>query len=197
MSTEAVLAAVDGDVTHVLPSAPAARMASRALQELPAGCAAFLDGGALTLTVVAALPLDTVLTVVTNAVAIASMLAGHSHVEVLLLGGWLDGATASSVQTRCTDLPKEIHVDVAILSATGVSVQRGLSTRHVNEAELKRTMVRCAERTVALVDYSGVGTDSLVNFATLRDIDTLIVGGVPAVVDRGALAGIGARAVYV
>ena len=68
------------------------------------------------------LPADRELTVVTNALPIAMVLAARPNITLHLLGGRVRGRTLAAVGElgRCATLA-DIHVDVAFLGTNGIS----------------------------------------------------------------------------
>ena len=69
--------------------------------------------------------------------------------------------------------------DLAFVGANGLSAGFGLSTPDEREAAVKAAIVRSARRTIALVDASKHGDESLIRFAELADIDTLVTDAAP------------------
>ncbi|GAA6525217.1 DeoR/GlpR family DNA-binding transcription regulator [Intrasporangium sp. DVR] len=150
------------------------RIAARALDELPVGGSIILDAGSTTLAVVELLPPDFDLTVLTNSVAAASMLASHPGISLYLLGGRVRGQTGAAVGDWATRALADVVVDVALIGTNGFSVSRGLTTPDQSEALVKRAMVRSARTTVVLSDSSKAGDAHLHRFADLADVDILI-----------------------
>ena len=150
------------------------RIASAALDELPDEGAILLDAGTTTAQLATMLPRDRRLTVVTNAMDIATALSGYDNVSVLVLGGRLRRRTLATVDGWAADMLRDINVDVAFVATNGISVDRGLTTPDSDEARIKSLMVAAARRTVLLADNTKVGRDHLVRFAVLDDIDVMI-----------------------
>lgn len=169
MGFEPALAARDAVLT-----AEKERIAKAAVTEVPEEGSILLDAGSTTARLAEALPTDRPLTVLVNALPTALSLATRPHLTVLLLGGRVRGRTLATVDTWALDALADTYVDVAFLGTNGVSAQRGLTTPDHAEAAVKRAMIAAARRTVLLADHTKVGTDNLVRFAALEQIDTLI-----------------------
>jgi len=150
------------------------RIAKAALAELPEAGAVLLDAGTTTSRLANLLPVDRELTVVTNALDIASTLAGRGNLSVLMIGGRVRGRTMAAVDTWAEAMLADLYLDVAFVATNGVSVERGLTTPDPTEAAIKRLMVQASRRVVLLADHTKVGNDHLVRFATLDQVDTLI-----------------------
>jgi DeoR family fructose operon transcriptional repressor len=150
------------------------RIAKAALELVPEQGAILLDAGTTTARLARLLPADRDLTVVTNAMDIATVLAGNPGLTVLVVGGRLRTRTLAAVDSWAEQMLAELYVDVAFVATNGVSVQRGLTTPDQNEAAAKSLMVEHARRTVLLADHSKVNDDHLVRFAAIQDVDTLV-----------------------
>jgi DeoR family fructose operon transcriptional repressor len=133
-----------------------------------------LDAGTTTARLAAALPDDCELTIVTNALPIASMLATRPRVTVHLIGGRVRGRTLAAVDTWAINTLAELNVDVAVIGTNGFSVERGLTTPDLAEAGVKQAMVAAGRRVVVLADSSKYGNDQLARFAQWRDVTTLV-----------------------
>lgn len=150
------------------------RIAKAALDELPDEGAILLDAGTTTARLAAILPTDRELTVVVNAVDVATRLTGHGNLTVLILGGRIRGRTMAAVDMWALRALEETYVDIAFMATNGVSPRRGLTTPDPTEAAVKRAMIASARRTVLLVDHTKFGNDHLIRFGDLADVDTLI-----------------------
>jgi DeoR family transcriptional regulator, fructose operon transcriptional repressor len=150
------------------------RIAKAALDELPEDGSILLDAGTTTAQLAALLPRDRELTVVTNALDIAVRLAAQPNLTVLALGGRLRGRTLAAVDVWAIETLRSTFVDVAFMATNGISVERGLTTPDPTEAAVKRAMIAAARRTVLIADHTKVGSDHLMRFADLDDVDTFV-----------------------
>lgn len=151
-------------------------IARAALGQLPgrSDATVLLDGGTTTSRLAALLTPGRVGTVVTNSVSIAATLSARHIAEVQLLGGRVRGVTQTTVGATTLDALRTLHVDVAFLGTNGFSPEHGFSTPDSSEAAVKRAMVSCGRRVVALADSSKAHSEYLVRFAELSDVDVLI-----------------------
>lgn len=150
------------------------RIAAAAAAELPPEGTVLLDSGTTTSRIVPHLAAELDLTIVTNSVVAAQLLADHRGVRVFVLGGSFDKQTLAMVGEQTVADVQRMRVDTLLLGTDGISVEGGLTTPHPNHAELKRAMVGTARRVVLLADASKVGHDHFLRFAHLEQIDTLI-----------------------
>ncbi|WP_228978896.1 DeoR/GlpR family DNA-binding transcription regulator [Streptomyces sp. DH12] len=165
-------------------------IAREAASMVAPGSAIALSGGTTTYAVARRLLEVPGLTVVTNSVRVADVF--HSAAGTGPGGGARPGAP-TVVLTGGVRTPSDalvgpvadqaigsLHFDVLFLGVHGVSVEAGLSTPNLAEAETNRRLVRSARRVVVVADHTKWGTVALSSFARLQDVDTLVTdAGVP------------------
>jgi len=139
------------------------------------------------------------LTVVTNSLPVADLLAGEGdgpgradeRREVLLVGGRRTPSRAL-VGPLAVRALEGLHVDVLLLGAHGVDPVRGLTTPTLEEAETDRALVRSARRVVVLADSSKWQVAGLATAVPLDDVDVLVTDdGLPAPAREEAGARVG------
>jgi DeoR family fructose operon transcriptional repressor len=156
------------------------RIATAALDHLPAGGAVLIDAGSTTAELVEIFPDDRDFTVYTNTLTIAVALVHRPRITVMLLGGRVRPVTMAGVDDWAARALGEINVDVAFLGANAISIDRGLTTPDAAEAATKRLMLHSAQRRILLADHSKLGRVSLCKHADLADIDLFITDdGIP------------------
>lgn len=149
------------------------RIAKAALDELDGATTVLLDAGTTTARLASLLPADRELTVVTNALPIASMLAARPNITLLLLGAGPrhhDGHRRRVGARR----PRRPHRRRRVPGRNGFSVDRGLTTPDHAEAAAKKAMLGAARRAVVLADSAKHGADQFVRFGRLDQVDALI-----------------------
>jgi DeoR/GlpR family transcriptional regulator of sugar metabolism len=94
------------------------------------------------------------LTVITNGLRLASELAGHRGITVLMLGGRVRWEALSVVGQLGDGLFTRINVQKAFLGAAGFTIESGLADATDEEAQIKRSMVAAAREVIAIVDHT-------------------------------------------
>ncbi|MDK0518003.1 DeoR/GlpR family DNA-binding transcription regulator [Streptomyces sp. ML-6] len=148
------------------------------------GSAIALSGGTTTYALAQRLLDVPDLTVVTNSVRVSD--AFHSAQRAGAASGARDGA-ATVVLTGGVRTPSDslvgpvadraidsLHFDVLFLGVHGISVEAGLSTPNLAEAETNRRFVQSARRVVVVADHTKWGTVGLSSFASLEQVDTFV-----------------------
>ena len=151
-----------------------AQIAEAALAYVPVEGAIALDAGSSTYQLAERLPTDRALTVVTNSLPIASLLANRRELTVHLVGGRVRGRTQATVGSVAVDYLRTVGVSVAFLGINGFSVARGLTTPDSAEAAVKSAMVACSATRVLLADSSKFGTSHFARVADLAEIDVIV-----------------------
>jgi len=113
------------------------------------------------------------LTVITNALNIASDLL-DTDVEVIMLGGNLikDGLTLAGPLTD--SMLRQVSASKVFLGVDGIDFSVGLTTPNIQEAHTSQVMMSVAGDVVLLADASKFGRRSLGVIAKLNEIDVLV-----------------------
>jgi DeoR/GlpR family transcriptional regulator of sugar metabolism len=152
------------------------------------GSAIALSGGTTTYALAQQLLDVPDLTVVTNSVRVADVFHSaqrgpsprQGSASVVLTGG-MRTPSDSLVGPVADRAIAALHFDVLFLGVHGISLEAGLSTPNLAEAETNRRLVRSARRVVVVADHTKWGVVGLSSFASLDEVDTLVTdAGLPA-----------------
>ena len=150
-------------------------LAEQALSLIEAGQVVFMDSGSTNLAIASVMPTDVELTVVTNAPAIATALAEHPHVTLLLLGGrMLSGSGAAVGASTVRDIGT-IRGDLCLLGACGLDPGAGVTAFDPDEAEVKRAFVDASTDVAIAATNSKLGTAAPFVVAPVDRISHLVV----------------------
>ncbi|GAA2978533.1 MULTISPECIES: DeoR/GlpR family DNA-binding transcription regulator [Streptomyces] len=147
------------------------------------GSAIALSGGTTTFALARHLLEVPGLTVVTNSVRVADVFHdaqrpvsgnGRSGAASVVLTGGIRTPSDSLVGPVADRAIGSLHFDVLFLGVHGISVEAGLSTPNLAEAETNRRLVGAARRVVVVADHTKWGTVGLSSFATLDEVDTFV-----------------------
>lgn len=137
----------------------------------------FIDGGSTTTYFARALPDDNFY-VLTNSFNIAETVIRKDKPTVAILGGDVKKNNLITVGKTCTDFIEQINIQTAIMTATGfISETGGFTCGSQSEAEVKRRVISKAQYVIMLLDSSKVDKNTPYTFATLSDIDCMVVDG--------------------
>jgi DeoR/GlpR family transcriptional regulator of sugar metabolism len=133
-----------------------------------------MDAGTTIMEVARRLPENIGLTIVTNAITVVNALIDKPGIEVLLLGGTLAHTPQATVGSGVIDSIKTLNVNRALITATGFSMEDGLSDANIQQSEIKRQMMSRARIRSLVIDSSKYGVLSLHRFADLTEFDQII-----------------------
>ncbi|MFD3695706.1 DeoR/GlpR family DNA-binding transcription regulator [Streptomyces sp. NPDC058646] len=173
------------------------RIAAAALTELPDGGSVVLDAGSTVGRLAAGIPLEAALTVVTHALPVAARLAGHTGIDLHLVGGRVRHRTRAAVDAWALRAYAEIRADVLFLATNGFTAGRGLTTPDLAEAAVKRAAIAAARRVVLLADSAKAGQEHFACFASFAEVDLLITDTGLAPADEAAIVAAGTEVVLV
>lgn len=136
------------------------RIGTAAASLVQDGQVVVLDSGTTTTCIARMLRDLKNVTIITNAVNVATELAGAAP-EVILTGGMLRKNSFSLVGPIAEETLHRLNADILFLGVDGFDVQYGLSTPNILEAKVNRAMIDIAKRVIAVCDSSKFGRRSL------------------------------------
>lgn len=136
----------------------------------------FLDEGALPEDLVAPMIRLPRLTVVTRSLTVAAELGRQTDHDVIVVGGRLRPATMGTVDRWATDMLGELNVDLAIMGANGVSIDRGLTTPDPAVAQAKAAAMVAARQSALLCEHTRFGVTSFAKFADVAELTWIVTG---------------------
>lgn len=134
----------------------------------------FLGSGTTTLQVARNLAGREHLTVITNALNIATELLNHDGITQIVTGGLLRTSELSLIG-HITELAlKELRADKAFLGIRAVDVHYGLTSDYLPEVMTDRALIEFASEVILVVDHTKFGRVSNSFVAPVTDIDVVI-----------------------
>lgn len=193
LETRGHITKVYGGVTAVTPADvmplpvrsglnPAAKdyIGQLAVREISDGDTVFVDSGSTAVCVLRHLPPRIKITIVTHSLPAMVEAAKFDNVNLISLGGIFNASTSSFVGISAQQSLADLRISKAFLSATGVTVESGMSNTTFLEAEIKRGVVAHASNVILIADSSKLGRDATVTFCRLQDVSTFITDQRPA-----------------
>lgn len=152
------------------------RIAAAVLMQLGEAQTIYLDEGYQMQLVAQGLPRDRPLTIVTPSLPIASLVAPRPNLQVVILGGRVRGNTLGVADHWPTEMLARLTIDLAILGANGVSIDRGMTTPDPAVAAVKRAATEAAVRRIFAGAHHKFGAVTFVKFAEVADFELLVTG---------------------
>lgn len=151
---------------------PKAQIAIKALELIPDNAIIMMDGGSTTFHIAKLLTLKENITVITNSLIIAQVLANTSN-NILCLGGKLRGSSRAVTGAWATDIIKTLTVDLTFIGTDSLD-DKGPSTLSYEEAQVKQAMLEHGNKTIVVSDSSKLKRQGLFHCGKWSDIDYLI-----------------------
>lgn len=151
------------------------KVAQKGAELISSGQVVIIDGGTTTSELIACLPDDLRITVVTHSPSIALGLIEHPSIEVILIGGRLFKHSVVTVGAATIEGIGKIQADIFFMGVTGVHAEAGLTTGDYEEACIKRAFSGRAAETVVLVSPEKINAASPFVIGDLGLIDTIVV----------------------
>ena len=114
------------------------------------------------------------LTVVTNAVNLATMLSANPWLRVFCAGGEVRSSSQEAIGAAAEEFMARYNVDVAFLGVDGVDPREGCTTYDAMGARVNAVLQTRARRTVVLADATKIGRVGLAQVCPIRSVDVLI-----------------------
>lgn len=148
------------------------------------GQIAGINGGTTTTEVARALairpdlqaggPLSPAITLVTNALNIATELAVRQSIKIVATGGVARPQSYELTGPLATGVLEQVVLDVAILGVDGIDAEVGATAHHEGEASINRLMARRASRVIVTADSSKAGRRAFARICAAADVDVLV-----------------------
>jgi DeoR/GlpR family transcriptional regulator of sugar metabolism len=114
------------------------------------------------------------LTVVTASLQAAEALAPLDNVELIQLGGIVRHTSLSVVGKYAEMILSGFSFSKLYLGVDGIDPEFGLSTTDMREAEINRTMMKAAQKTIVLADSTKFGKRGFAKICNAEDVDMII-----------------------
>jgi DeoR family transcriptional regulator of aga operon len=119
------------------------------------------------------------LTVVTNALNIASELAVRPNLKLVVTGGTARPESYELVGPLAEQSLAGLHLDLVVIGVDGIDAVGGCTTHHEVEAHTNLALIERADRVVVVADSSKIGRAAFARICDIRLVHELIT-------DRGA-----------
>ena len=118
--------------------------------------------------------------IVTNSLPVANLFASANRLEIVVSGGVIYPRLGVLVGPLAVEAFSKIHVDIAIMSAGGISME-GITNSHGLLIDIQRAMINAAQRVIFCFDHTKFGRKSVLPLCGLESADTIVTdGGAPS-----------------
>lgn len=149
------------------------RIAEEAMKLVNPGDTILLDAGTTTFEVASLLKTIPGVHVVTSDLHIAMELC-RAEGRLYFIGGEIEKELARSTGAKARKFLSDIHVETVFLGISSISGDFMLGSHTLDNAELKRNMLKCGSRRVLLADQSKFGIRAFAQIGPVNLVDVLI-----------------------
>jgi DeoR family transcriptional regulator, aga operon transcriptional repressor len=150
------------------------RIAKKAAEHVPEGGAVGLTGGTTTTEVARAIADRPGLTIVTNALNIASELVVRPNLKLVIPGGVARSESYELVGPLAEASLQTLNLNVVFVGVDGIAVAAGLTTHHDVEANTNKALIDRAQHVVVVADSSKLERVTFARICAVDRVDVLI-----------------------
>jgi DeoR family transcriptional regulator, carbon catabolite repression regulator len=149
-------------------------IALKAQQLIKKGQTIFMDGGSTICAIANHLPANSSFRLVTNNMALIPIISKFKGIELIILGGIHNRETATNTGGQTCQEVKQYIASLYFMGTCALQKDFGISAVFQNDGEVKRSMLRNANKTFALVNSSNLNTTEHYKVCDIKDIGGMI-----------------------
>ncbi|NLG92825.1 MAG: DeoR/GlpR transcriptional regulator [Clostridiales bacterium] len=136
----------------------------------------FIDAGSTTLELVREIKKGNKrdIVVITNALNIAFELLDADDIELVFIGGSVRHKIMSCVGGFAENTINSLCMDKAFIGCNSITVETGITTPNLYEAQVKQCVLKAARETILISDSSKFGHTSMARISPIKNITRLI-----------------------
>ena len=161
------------DLRRRLNEGAKAAIAKACAAAIPENCSIILNLGTSTEAVARELLAHRNITVITNNMNVANILASNPGCDIMVAGGALRRSDGGLVGELTTHFFEQFKVDYAIIGASALDADGDLLDYDLAEVRVAKTIIRQARQTYLVCDHSKLSRSAPVRLASLREISDL------------------------
>jgi len=150
----------------------------RAAELIYDGDSIALDVGTTTLEIVPGLRGKRNLTIVTSCLQIATNIVDQLSLDIdarlILTGGIIRPRELSMIGSIPAQVYQDYHVDKAFIGIGGISLEDGLTEYNIEDAQIKRMLIRSAREKIVVADGSKFGVTTFASVSSLTAVNKIV-----------------------
>ena len=133
-----------------------------------------IGGGTTVSELIRHIPLDTTATFFTVSLLTALQLCDHSKATVIFIGGTIAKTSQISSGGEVISRFADIHADLCVLGANGISFNEGITDSDMETVQVKRAMMKASKETAILTISEKLDSVQRLRVCNLDEINYLI-----------------------
>lgn len=150
------------------------RIGAAAAALVPDGATVFIASGTTPLEVARSLAHRDNLTIITNALNVATLLVDEPGITVVMIGGVVRPSELSLSGHLAEQALAELRTDFVFMGAHAISFQHGISADNLAEVQTDRAILQIGARRVIVADHTKFGTFATARIVPLSAIHTIV-----------------------
>ena len=168
------------EVRRQLEAPAKAAIAAAVAAEIQPNTALFLNIGTTTEAVARALVGHENITVITNNIHVATILAANPSCEIILTGGTLRRADGGLVGDLAIESVRQFKVDFAVIGCSAIDGDGDLLDFDLQEVRVSKAILAQARSKLLVADASKFARSAPARIASLAEVDAVFTNGMPA-----------------
>lgn len=140
----------------------------------------FIDSGTTAPCILRHLSNKRKITVVTHSLSAITEASKYENISIISTGGMYNSLTNSFVGISTYETISRINIDKAFMSASGVSIDFGMTNSTFLETEIKRSVVQKAKNIYLMADKSKIGKNAVISYCYLNELTAFITDCKPS-----------------
>ena len=153
-------------------------IAEKVLDFIKAGSTIVANSDSITLEALKLIKNRNDVTVITNSIMVLQELS-QSKLNIISTGGSVNPKSLSFEGSITQNTIKKYNVDIALIDCQGMDISKGILDSNEAEVEIKRTMIKQADKVILLVENTKFDKTSLVKLFDYKDIDCIVTDKKP------------------
>lgn len=148
------------------------RIARAVARHIPDHASLSINIGTTNEEIAKALMLHQGLSVITNNLNVASIMAANEDFQIIVAGGVVRARDRGIVGEATIDSISQFRVDIAVIGISAIDLDGTLLDFDFREVKVAQTIIRHARRVFLAADHSKLGRPAMARLGDMRDIDT-------------------------
>lgn len=149
-------------------------IADKAAEFLSESRSIYIDAGTTCVQLAKLVPDENIFVLTPAPYVALELVQNRVHIKVHLIGGKLNRDTLALSGSYSKNYVKNLNIDLAFIGVSAFSLKNGFSCGDFLEAELKKTIIKKAQKVVCMMDVSKLNSNMPYTFARAQDVDVLV-----------------------
>lgn len=133
-----------------------------------------IGGGTTVSELIRQIPMDISATFFTVSLLTALQLCDHANATVIFVGGTIAKTSQISIGGEVVTRLADIHADLCILGANGISFNEGVTESDMETVQVKRAMMKASKQTAILTISEKLDTVQRLRVCDLEEVNYLV-----------------------